>query len=173
MALRSVDSECWGRAIELRNEEVVGAPVVCIGEGSTDMPRGGETATTNGMRHRQRRKTQAKAAGNSNSPKRRLSSWLGVKVRPESENTAQAQGFPQEPGRSRCVRREAVPPSRGTTRAKRDEQREVLAARSTEEAGIAARATLWREGAVGSRNCWRERWQGTRVPKLSQRNNDR
>ena len=42
----------------------VGARHVAREAGSTDAPRGGETATMGGMRHRQR----AKAAGNRNSP---------------------------------------------------------------------------------------------------------
>ena len=47
---------------------------------------------------------------------------------------------------------------------------EVLAARSTDETGIADQATPWREGAVGVRNRWRERCQGQRAHEVSQRN---
>jgi hypothetical protein len=47
--------------------------------------------------------------------------------------------------------------SQGTTEAKQDERREVVAARSTEEAGIAAQATLRREGAAWLRNREEER----------------
>jgi hypothetical protein len=50
-----------------------------------------------------------------------------------------------------------VPPSRGETKAKREGRSEVVAANSTREAGIAARATPWRKGAAGSRTRWRER----------------
>ncbi len=38
------------------------------------------------------------------------------------------------------------------TEAKRDERGEVVAERSTEEAGTAAQATPWREGDAGARN---------------------
>jgi hypothetical protein len=45
-------------------------------------------AISDGMRHRQRREPQAKAAGNSNSPFARSSTRLGAEVRPGSEKAA-------------------------------------------------------------------------------------
>lgn len=75
-----------------------------------------------------------------------------------------ARGLPRNLGdlvlSATTVRLSAVSPSKGTTDAERDGGRGVVAARSTEEAGIAARATQWREGAVESRNRWRERGRG-------------
>jgi hypothetical protein len=70
------------------------------------------------------------------------------------------QGVPQEPERP-CRTRGAGEARRyrGTkdNEVKREVLRGVIAARSTGEAGIAARATLWREGAVGRRDCLEER----------------
>jgi hypothetical protein len=60
--------------------------------------------------------------------------------------------------------------SQGTTEVKRDERREVVAARSTDEAGIAAQATLQREGTAWLRNREKERWQGYLPLRTSQRN---
>lgn len=45
-----------------------------------------------------------------------------------------------------------VPPSRGTTKAERDDSAAVLATNSTREAGGVTRATPWREGVAGSWN---------------------
>jgi hypothetical protein len=64
----------------------------------------------------------------------------------------------------------AVQRSQRATEVKPDERREVVAARSTEEAGIAAHATHRREGAAWLRNRTEERWQGHRPLRLSQRN---
>ena len=135
------------------------------------------TAISDGMRHRQRREPRAKAVGNSDSPfcsvvlEARRGGPAGV-----GEGGKGAGGFPRNLGdlvnSSEGVMVSGVSPSKGTTDAERDGCRGVVAARSTDEAGVAARATLWREGAVGSRNHLEERWQGHRPLKTSQRNSN-
>src|SRR5450432_3452636 len=108
-------------------------------------------------------RSQTKVAGNRYSPR-----WLVLKARHEGpagvlERGIGAKGYP---GTWEILSFppefffRTVPWSRGTTEAKRDERREVVAARSTEEVGIAAQATLRREGAAWSRNRAEERWQG-------------
>jgi hypothetical protein len=74
------------------------------------------------------------------------------------EHGKRTQRAPQEPARPCRVRRAAWR-YRGTkdNEVKREVRRGVIAARSTKEAGIADRATLWREGAVESRDCLEER----------------
>ena len=153
--LRSVDSERTGRVIEPRNLCIVEADAFGWAEGSTDAPRGGEIATMLGNEA----PATAKAAGNSDSP--RASVVLNGQGAPGSTGVCE-QGMsarvPQEPGRPRRLRRASDGTAeRETIEAKRDGRRGVGAPHCTDEAGTAARATLWREGGAESRNRLEER----------------
>ena len=137
--------------IERRKNLIAGALVVDQSGGGIDVPRGGETARQCGLRHRQRFRSQTKVAGNSYSPR-----WLVLMARDEDpagvvERGTGAKGYPGTWEIS------SLPPeyffrwvlwNQGKTEVKRNERREVVAARSTGEVGIAARATPQREGAA-------------------------
>jgi len=84
--LRSVDSERTGRVIEPRNLFcIVEADAVVWAEGSTEAPRGGETATM----LRNEAPAKAKAAGNSDSPRASVVlKGQGAEVPPGSESRA-------------------------------------------------------------------------------------
>lgn len=82
---------------------------------------------------------------------------------------------PQEPGRSDSLHRAK---SSGTAE-QRDNQSEAgwsVGSRSCAwyrgSGDSRSRATPWRDGAVVSRTCWRERCQGHRACKASQRNSN-
>lgn len=133
--------------------------------------------------------------GSTDAPKR-----PGAEVPPGSESVARAQGFVQEPGRSRCLHRQragrptGVPRPRPTdarTRPTWERNDGVLGwyRRASKEKrggkGAGSRSALivprkrgnrpegprGGKGSVGSRNCWRERLRERRIPRLrSQRN---
>ena len=135
--------------------------------GNIDVPRGGETARQHGLRHRQRSRSRTKVVGNCYSP-----CWLVLMARHEGpagvvERGTGAKGCPGTWEISALPTEgfffQLVLRNQGKTEVKRDERREVVAARSTEEAGIAAQATLRREGAVGTWNRTEERWPGHRA----------
>ena len=80
--------------IEPRKKLVAGALEVDQSGGSIDVPRGGETARQCGLRHRQRRESRTKVAGNSYSP-----CWLVLMARHEDpagvvERGIGAKGYP-------------------------------------------------------------------------------
>ena len=80
--------------IEPRKKLVAGALEVDQSGGSIDVPRGGETARQRGLRHRQRRESRTKVAGNSYSP-----CWLVLMARHEDpagvvERGIGAKGYP-------------------------------------------------------------------------------
>lgn len=138
--------------IEPRENLIAGALVVDQSGGSIDVPRGGETARQYGLRHRQRSRSQTKVAGNSYSP-----CWLVLMARHEDpagvvERGTGAKGYPGTWEISSLPTEyfffRSVLWNQGKTEVKRNERREVVAARSTEEVGIAARATPQREGAA-------------------------
>jgi len=100
-------------------------------------------------------------------------SWPNAEVPPGSESTAPARRSARNlGGPDASAARAVVPPSRATSRAERDGRRGFGALHSTDEAGIAARATLRREGGAGSPNRSKERRKGCRALKLSQRNSN-
>lgn len=105
------------------------------------------------MRHRRKTTGQRQLPGPRTSFEAKREERGGV-----VEHGKRTQRALQEPARP-CPVRHAVWRYRGTkdNEVKREAGRGVIAARSTEEAGTADRATLWREGAVGSRDCLEER----------------
>jgi hypothetical protein len=149
---RSVDSECESRGIELRKWDHSRAFGLPNPGGNIDaLRRRRDQRPRDGMRHRRAGKRQLPAQRSSFEAKR--GERDGV-----VEHGKRTHGVPQEPARP-CRIRRAAWRYRGTkdNEVKREVRRGVIAARSTDEAGIAARATLWREGAVESRNCLEER----------------
>jgi hypothetical protein len=139
--------------IEPRKTETVGARHVAREAGGTNAPRGGETATMDGMRHRQ----MTKVAGNGNSPdlpsssEARREGPTGV-----GEHGAGTLGLPRNLG-DPDVSAMSGTDSQSDKQSGRDGRREVGVARCTDEAGEATQATLWREGATGKRNRLKER----------------
>jgi len=135
--------------MEPRNEYNVGADVFVSTEGSTRAPRGGETAT----KERIEAPARAKAAGNSYSPHlppsskvRRGGSHRGLRAGHEHEGPPGTWETRASPSFRRRYR------ERGDDLSERDGRPGVGAPHRTDEAGIAARATLPRERGVGSRN---------------------
>src|SRR5581483_3075073 len=130
------------------------------GRGSTNAPRGDETAIMDGMRHRQRRKAAGESRREQRLPApRRSSSWLGAEVRPGSTNRGIGTiGFPRNLGdldvfhcRKALVPLSAGRTERGGTSDEESEQRIVLM-----RAGTVTHATRRRDGAAESRNRWSE-----------------
>ena len=151
--LRSVDSECKSRAIEPRKTETVGARDVARRAGSTDAPRGGETAMMDGMRHRQNGESrrQQQLPGPKVVLRARRGGPTGV-----GEHGAGTLGLPRNLG-DPDVSAMSGTGSQSDKQSGRDGRREVGVARCTDEAGEATQATLWREGATEKRNRLKER----------------
>lgn len=146
---RSVDSERAGRVIEPRKQSTTGADAVQRAEGSTGAPSRSGAEVPSG--------SESGARAHWGSPGTwEISSSLSFTTGWGTRTPPPARGWRARRPRERTASTGRVPAREGNG-ARRDGRRGVGTPRSTAEAGEAARATPWREGGVGTRNCWRER----------------